>query len=64
MKRGNFTNGSQRYNALLSEDEVKEIKKLLNNNLSVIEIASKFNVDRSVIFKIKRNITWRHVVIQ
>lgn len=54
--------GSGNGRALLSEEDVKEIKRLLRKNeLTVTEIAEQFCVKRSVIYDIKQGRSWSHV---
>lgn len=48
--------------SILDEQQVKEIKILLLNN-KVGYIAKMYNVNISVISKIKSNTTWKHIVI-
>lgn len=45
----------------LSENNVKEIRKLLNNGLSCIKIAKIFEVTRQTIGNIKRGSNWGHL---
>jgi hypothetical protein len=47
----------------LNIETVKDIKLMLNNRISVIEIANKFNIPRSTIYNIKDNRCWAHVTI-
>jgi len=60
----NFKNGSQNPRSKLSEEQVKEIKQLLNNgNLTQKEIAEKFGVVRQHISKIKNGKIWGHLTL-
>jgi len=49
--------------ALLKEDQVREIKKMLKDGLSQYKIASKFGVSRSAIMNIKNRNQWKHVLL-
>ena len=58
-KRGT---GSENASAILSEEDVKEIRQLLkSSNLSFREIGSMYGVSKSTISNIKRNKAWRSV---
>ena len=47
--------------AILTEDQVREIKKLLRDNYSQVMIAKKFNVCSSTISCVKTGKTWSHI---
>jgi len=47
--------------AKLSKDEVIEIKKLLNEGISLTEIGKRFNVHLVTIHDIKYNKTWKNI---
>ena len=47
--------------AKLTEDDVVLIKQLLNEGLSPPVIAEKFEVSRSMIWRIKAGMNWKHV---
>jgi transposase-like protein len=64
MKRGNFTNGEQRYNAVLDETKVRNIKLYIKAGKGNKEIADIYNIDPELIYKIRKNLTWRHVTIE
>ena len=53
--------GSKNYFATLTEVQVKEIKKELQNKISCSELAIKYNVQVACISKIKLGRTWKHV---
>ncbi len=62
-KKGKYI-GSKNYNAILNEENVKEIKiLLLKNELSHYEIAYKYNISESLIDKISENKVWKHVIV-
>jgi hypothetical protein len=45
---------------ILTNEKVREIKNLLLTQ-KVLDIANKFNVSKTVIYKIKNRITWTHI---
>ena len=47
-------------NAKLTENNVREIKKLLHRNLPGVDIAKKFNVSIATITDIQLQRTWKH----
>ena len=49
------------WKAKLTEDDVVLIKQLLNEGLSTPVIAEKFEVSRSMIWRIKVGMNWKHV---
>lgn len=53
--------GAQNGNSKLTEDQVREIKKLLRDGVSGPKIAKMFNVNHTAIYSIKNGKTWRHV---
>lgn len=53
--------GTDKINAKLNEQSVKEIRELLSNGMSPPAIAEKFNVSRGAIHQVKKGITWRHI---
>lgn len=58
-KRGT---GTENASAILSEENVKEIRQLLkSSNLSFREIGNMYGVSKSTISNIKRNKAWRSV---
>jgi hypothetical protein len=55
--------GEKNGSSKLKEYEVQEIKKLILEGVKIAIISRKFNVSWSVIDSIKRNKTWRHVLL-
>ena len=47
--------------AKLTEENVREIKSLLTQRYTILSLAKKFSVSRSVISSIKRGLAWRHI---
>lgn len=45
----------------LKDDDIREIRMLLNGNLTQLEIGSLFNVGQDVISRIKNKKVWAHV---
>lgn len=54
--------GEKHYNAKLNEIFVIEILELLKNNVSITDIAEKYNVGVRAINKIKNGTRWKHVI--
>ena len=46
---------------VLSEDDVRKIKMLLKEGMSVVDVARACGVDAMNIYPIKSGRTWRHV---
>ena len=62
--KGSMQYGSKHYCAVLNETQVAEIKKHLKNNTSTVaKMAQKYGCCRTTIYKIKYNLTWKHVSI-
>jgi predicted GIY-YIG superfamily endonuclease len=53
--------GSKNGRAKLNEDQVRQIKSLLSQNLSCAEIGRRFRMPRICIGKIKNGKAWKHV---
>lgn len=60
--RANVPKGEKHPGAKLKTEDIIKIRKLLSEgNLLHREIAEKFNISKSIISSIKRNIAWRHI---
>lgn len=53
--------GSERKNAILKESDIQIIRDMMSAGLSNKEIAVKYNIDRSVISRIRTGGRWKHV---
>ena len=61
--RGDFK-GSKNGRAKLDEGQVMEIKHLLkDSDLTMVEIAKRYNVSKQIISRINSNKIWKHVII-
>lgn len=61
-RHGTMLVGSQKNNALLTEDKVKEIKKLIaHGGQTCVSIAKTFKVKPSTIYNISGGRSWKHV---
>lgn len=58
----NDAQGSHRYGAKLSEDSVREIRRMLAAGARGKDVASAFGVDKALICNIKYGRVWKHVV--
>jgi len=59
VARNRHNKGVEHYRAALTEDIVQEIRAIENPNY--VEIAERYNIDRSAIRKVVLGITWKHV---
>lgn len=50
--------GEDNGRAILTEKEVRAIR---TSTLSALELAKRYGVSRDVIYKIRRNVTWKHL---
>lgn len=63
--RNNKGAGEDNHEAKLNENQVKEICELLiNTDMSFNEIATNYNVSKSVISSIKRQVSWKSITKQ
>jgi len=54
--------GEKNAASTLTDSQAIEIKKLLNTtNMTQVDIAKKFNVEKKVVWRIKNNISWKHL---
>lgn len=63
VKKNRQQRGSQVKLANLNEEQVVQIKKLLNKNVKQKLIALKFNVTPGAIWQIKTGLTWKHIEV-
>lgn len=63
--RGRYSKikGESIKNSKISVEQVKEIKMLLNENMSATNISKQLNISRKIITDIKLNKTWVHIKI-
>lgn len=59
--RTGVLHGDKNPSSVLTEDQVIEIKKLLNMGVTVPRVSKDFKVSRSTIHNIKYGVTWKHV---
>lgn len=55
--------GEQHPNTNLTEKEVREIKQLLLDGVPQVEIAKKFNIKPQTVYDIKKQRSWKHVIL-
>jgi hypothetical protein len=53
--------GADSHNAILTEDDVREIRKLRDNGCRQVDVADRFSVSPSTIQSVVRRKTWAHV---
>lgn len=58
----NLHRGSNHKDAILNEEIVSKVKSLLRDGLKSNEVRKIMNLSRNMIYQIKNNITWKHVV--
>ena len=61
-RHGRGNKGEKHGNALLSEEQVREIKRL-GKTVSQPQLAKMFSVSKGCIHDIVKNINWKHVVV-
>ena len=64
LSKYNFEKGSSRYNSIIDEKVALEIYKLANNKdlkIPIKDIARGFNVNSTMVSRIKNGKTWNHV---
>lgn len=62
FERNRMPLGSDRPNAKITEEQAKEVKRLLKMNVRQIEIAKKLGINYCTVKQIKQGRTWKHVV--
>jgi len=60
--RGGWQPGENHVNTILTNENVKLIKTLINNGYSQNDIAEHFKLSQTSISRIKRGITWKHII--
>lgn len=63
IKKGRSLKGEKAHSAKLTEIEVKQIKKLINEGMSSGMISKRFKVHKSTIKDIKALRTWIHITL-
>jgi len=53
--------GSNNPSAKLNEDNVRDIKRFLNNGIAAKVVAGYYNVGLSTIYNIKKGVTWNNI---
>jgi len=61
MAKGRHVYGPRQHSAKLHEDQIPDIRSALMCGLSQDKIAKRFGVSSSMIWKIKKGISWKHV---
>ena len=56
------TVGSSNHNSKLTDDKIREIKKMLNEGHKQIDIGKQFGVEQTTISSIKMGRSWKHVI--
>lgn len=54
--------GERNYKSKLTDEQVREIKKMLADNVKQIDIAKTFGVSREIIVQIKIGNNWKHII--
>lgn len=54
--------GESHRKAVLNKEQVMEIRKLAREGAKTAELAEKFKVKDYVIYQVKNNITWKHLI--
>lgn len=53
--------GEQNGNAVLTEENVLEIRRLVSDNQTYAQIAKRFGIDKSNVYRIVKRKSWAHV---
>ena len=61
IEKGRFLRGEMCWRHKLTEEDVREIRKLRTEELSYGELADKFGVQRSSVIAIIKRRNWKHV---
>lgn len=61
MNKGRLARGELSANAKLNENSVREIRRKFAAGVTCRELAAQFGVDNSVISRVARRKTWKHV---
>lgn len=61
IKHNTSNRGSKCGTAKLNEEQVRDIKKLIDKKIKLINIAAKYNVSESTIKAIKQKRNWAHI---
>jgi DNA invertase Pin-like site-specific DNA recombinase len=59
---GKYKRGTVHHSAKLNEDIVRDIRRLYADGTSLSELAVKFGVNQSAIWKVATRKLWRHVI--
>lgn len=62
LKKPNVFPGEKHGKSKLTDNDVKAIKKLLETDILIKDIAARYNVHYTVISKIKSGERWKHVI--
>ena len=57
----NRTSRANEASRILTEDDVREIRKLADSDLSRAEIAQQFEISKGAVMDIIKGRTWKHV---
>lgn len=60
-RHGTLTQGEQRWNAVLTEDGVRQLRALRQGGLGYVEIGEKFGISRQQASEVARGLHWKHV---
>ncbi|MCK4815592.1 GIY-YIG nuclease family protein [bacterium] len=55
--------GSSNGNSVINNNIAKEIKIMLKKGYRSIDIQKHFNISKSIVYSIRKNTTWKHIVI-
>lgn len=59
--KGNFVQGEERYNAKLTDDDVRQIRRLAAQGQTQRHLANQFGISQPKISQIVNRVAWRHV---
>jgi DNA invertase Pin-like site-specific DNA recombinase len=61
-KKGMLRRGEQHGMAKLTEDQVREIRRLHQSGSRIVDLATQFSISREMIRRILNGRSWSHVV--
>jgi hypothetical protein len=60
-RHGNYTRGSRHFNAKLTEDDVRAMRRLKREGWSLLKLARRFSIAKTTVAQIVRGQFWKHV---
>jgi hypothetical protein len=58
---GRHHHGDQHTQAILSDEKVREIRRLSADGVSCIDLMERYGVERKTLYNARKGVTWKHV---